>query len=271
VPPITELTRIEPVYLGRLEKQGVFTTGILLEVTETPARRQYLADHVDADPNDVLAWRDEALMLNLAAFGPTEHRLMLQAGIDGINGILAVDLDTLKAKLARAATELNLPTPEDLTVEGWWEQARTLDDTVNPNRPDLPGLDVYGSLLRFALGAVVGGTGAVIGAIATGFASEALAIVFVGVVLLATGAIARWSSSSLAAFVGMLVVSGILLLVLAGRTVGIDSPLSIHAGMGLLVGMPALVAGYLLVLVVRRTAGAARPSGASKAAAGASR
>ena len=73
MPPITELTRIEPVYLERLEKQGIFTTGILLEVSETPARRQYLADHVDASPNDVLAWRDEALMLNLAAFGQDDH------------------------------------------------------------------------------------------------------------------------------------------------------------------------------------------------------
>src|SRR6185437_2931185 len=70
VPPITELTRIEPVYLDRLEKQGVFTTGILLEVSETPTRRQYLADHVGATILEVLTWRDEALMLNLAAFGP---------------------------------------------------------------------------------------------------------------------------------------------------------------------------------------------------------
>ena len=41
MPPITELTRIEPVHLARLEKQGIFTTGILLEVSETPTRRQY--------------------------------------------------------------------------------------------------------------------------------------------------------------------------------------------------------------------------------------
>ena len=33
--PITELTRIEPVHLARLEMQGVFTTGLLLEVSET--------------------------------------------------------------------------------------------------------------------------------------------------------------------------------------------------------------------------------------------
>ncbi len=49
MPPIDELTRIEPVYLARLEKQGVFTTGILIEVSETATRRQYLADHVKAD------------------------------------------------------------------------------------------------------------------------------------------------------------------------------------------------------------------------------
>src|SRR5437764_14855036 len=66
VPPITELTRIEPVYLDRLEKQGIFTTGILLEVSETATRRQYLADHVRGTLEDVSAWRDEALMLNLA-------------------------------------------------------------------------------------------------------------------------------------------------------------------------------------------------------------
>ena len=54
VPPISELTRIEPVYLDRLDKQGIFTTGILLEVSETPTRRQYLADHVGATINEVV-------------------------------------------------------------------------------------------------------------------------------------------------------------------------------------------------------------------------
>jgi hypothetical protein len=128
VPPITELSRIEPVHLARLENQGVFTTGILLEVSETPTRRQYLADHVKATTNDVLAWRDEALMLNLAGFGPNEHQLLVQAGIEGLHDLLEVDLDTFRARLARAATELNRELPPDLMIVGWWEQARTLED-----------------------------------------------------------------------------------------------------------------------------------------------
>jgi len=127
VPPITELTRIEPVYLERLEKQGVFTTGILLDISETPTRRQYLADHVGATINDVAEWRDEALLLNLAAFGPAEHRLFIQAGIEGLRDVLALDLDTFRARIARAARELGIEPPDDLTVEGWWEQARTLE------------------------------------------------------------------------------------------------------------------------------------------------
>lgn len=126
MPPITELTRIEPVHLARLEKQGVFTTGILLEVSETPTRRTYLADHVKATPNDVARWRDEALMLNLAGFGPTEHQLFIQAGIEGLHDLLAVDLDTFRERLARAAVELNWDAPPDLMLETWWEQARTL-------------------------------------------------------------------------------------------------------------------------------------------------
>ena len=127
VPPITELTRIEPVHLERLENQGVFTTGLLLEVSETPTRRQYLADQVDASTNDVLTWRDEALMLNLAGFGPAEHDLLMQAGIEGLRDILALSLDDFRKRIERAATELNVDPPSDLTTAGWWEQAKTLE------------------------------------------------------------------------------------------------------------------------------------------------
>ena len=128
MPPIDELTRIEPVHLDRLSRQGIFTTGLLLEVSETPTRRQYLADQVDATTNDVLMWRDEALMLNLAGFGATEHRLLMQGGLEGLRDILDVDFEAFRARVARGATELNLEVPSDLTLHGWWDQARTLEE-----------------------------------------------------------------------------------------------------------------------------------------------
>jgi len=128
VPPIAELTRIEPVLLDRLEHQGVFTTGILLEVSETPTRRQTLADQVKATPNDVLDWRDEALMLNLAGFGSDEHQLMIQSRIEGLRDILDLSLEDFRTRLKRGADELKLEPPTDLTIESWWEQARTLED-----------------------------------------------------------------------------------------------------------------------------------------------
>jgi hypothetical protein len=128
VPPIGELTRIEQVYLDRLEHQGIFTTGLLIEVSETPTRRQTLADQVVASTNEVLEWRDEALMLNLASFGPDDHQLLMQAGFEGLHAILSVDLDTFRDRIARGATELNMGLPDDLTISGWWEQARTLED-----------------------------------------------------------------------------------------------------------------------------------------------
>lgn len=128
MPPIDELTRIEPVHLERLDRQGIFTTGLLLEVSETPTRRQTLADQLIADTTDVLTWRDEALMLNLASFGPDDHQLMIQAGIDGLRAILGLDLDAFRDRVARAASELKVDPPTDLTLEGWWDQARTLED-----------------------------------------------------------------------------------------------------------------------------------------------
>ena len=126
VPPIDELIRIEPIYLGRLERQGIFTTGLLLEVTETTTRRQTLADQVGASTNDVLEWRDEAQMLNLAGFGAAEHRLLSQSGFEGLNDILEVDLATFGTRLARGADELKMEPPSNLTIEGWWDQAHTL-------------------------------------------------------------------------------------------------------------------------------------------------
>ncbi|MGZ8514446.1 MAG: DUF4332 domain-containing protein [Candidatus Limnocylindrales bacterium] len=128
MPPINELTRIEPAHLERLDHQGIFTTGLLLEVSETPTRRQYLADQVAATTNDVFMWRDEALMLNLASFGPAEHQLLIQARIEGLRQILALDLEAFKARLRAAAGELKVDPPTDLTMEGWWDQARTLED-----------------------------------------------------------------------------------------------------------------------------------------------
>ena len=128
MPPIDEITRIEPVLLDRLEHQGIFTTGLLLEVSETPTRRQTLADQVGTSTTEVLAWRDEALMLNLAGFGPDEHQLLIQARIDGLRDILALDLAAFRERLHRAAMELKVEPPTDLAIEGWWEQARTLED-----------------------------------------------------------------------------------------------------------------------------------------------
>ena len=128
MPPITELTRIEPAHLDRLDHQGIFTTGLLLEVSETPTRRQYLADQVDATTNDVAMWRDEALMLNLASFGPNEHELLIQAGIEGLRQILDLPGDLFRDRVLAAAIELKVDPPSDLTIESWWDQAKTLED-----------------------------------------------------------------------------------------------------------------------------------------------
>lgn len=128
MPPIDELTRIEPVHLARLDHQGIFTTGLLLERSETGTRRQTLADQVAADLNDVLMWRDEALMLNLASFGPDEHQLFIQADIEGLRAILDLSLEDFTARLVDASSQLGWDPPSDLTIEGWWEQAKTLED-----------------------------------------------------------------------------------------------------------------------------------------------
>jgi len=126
MPPIEHLQRVPLYHLSALQMQGIFTTGLLLEVSETPTRRQYLADQINAEITDVNDWRDEALLLNLANFGLDEQALFTQAGIVGLAELLALDLTEFRARLARAARVLGISSPGDLITEGWWEQAHTL-------------------------------------------------------------------------------------------------------------------------------------------------
>ena len=126
MPPIDNLQRVPLYHLEALERQGIFTTGLLLEVSETPTRRQYLADQINADITDVNDWRDEALLLNLANFGPAEQQLLTQAGIVGLSDLVHLDMETFMQRLSRAARALGVETPPQLVVEGWMEQAHTL-------------------------------------------------------------------------------------------------------------------------------------------------
>lgn len=126
MPPLENLQRVPIYHLEALERQGIFTTGLLLEVSETATRRQYLADQIGATTNDVNAWRDEALLLNLANFGAAEQELFTQAGIIGLSDLLALDMDSFRHRLGRSARVLGAAAPDDLMVEGWFEQAHTL-------------------------------------------------------------------------------------------------------------------------------------------------
>ena len=126
MPAIEQLTRIEPVHLARLQAHGLFTTGLLLERTETPTRRQTLADQTDASPADVAEWRDEALLLNLAFFGPTEHELLAQSGITGVTALAATAWEAFESAVLRAAADLHYAVPDRLAVRSWWEQGQVL-------------------------------------------------------------------------------------------------------------------------------------------------
>jgi hypothetical protein len=126
MPPIEQLQRLPVHHLAALSRNGIFTTGLLLEVSETPTRRQYLADQINATTNDVNDWRDEALLLNLASFGALEQVLFAQAGIIGLADLLGLSLDEFRLRIFRAAHALRVSPSDDLTVEGWWQQAHTL-------------------------------------------------------------------------------------------------------------------------------------------------
>ena len=205
MPPIYELTRIEPAHIERLDHQGIFTTGLLLESSETPTRRQTLADQVGADTTDVMMWRDEALMLNLAGFGPAEHQLMIQAGIGGLRDILDLELGTFRERVRRAAAELGAAAPTDIALEAWWDQARTLQDEANPaavGSVAVPTRSEEFASGRRWLAAILAGIG-------TWFGVVALAYPFLSLLLVNTSVIQ--AVGSVLGFVVGTLVAGIIL------------------------------------------------------------
>lgn len=126
MPPTENLQRVPQVALDRLLHQGLFTTGLFLEVSETPTRRTYLADQIGVSINEINEWRDEALLLNLANFGTEEQRILTQAGIVGLSQLLACDVDTFRERVDKAAYTLGVEAPTDLAIQGWHDQAQTL-------------------------------------------------------------------------------------------------------------------------------------------------
>ena len=72
-------------------------------------------------------------MLNLASFGPDDHQLLIQAGIEGLRDILALSLDDFRERIQRGATEL---------------------EREPPRRPDGRGLVGAGKDARGGVGAV---------------------------------------------------------------------------------------------------------------------
>jgi hypothetical protein len=128
MPPIENLQRVPSLMLERLERQGLFTTGLLLEVSETPTRRATLADQIGATTNDINDWRDEALLLNLAGFGRDEQRIFTQASVIGLDDLLALEPTDFRETVVAAAYTLGVEAPTDLAIESWYDQAQTLEE-----------------------------------------------------------------------------------------------------------------------------------------------
>ena len=46
----------------------------------------------------------------------------------GLQDLLALSLDDFRVRVGKAAHILQIDAPSDLQLEGWWEQAQTLQE-----------------------------------------------------------------------------------------------------------------------------------------------
>ncbi|MDO8485018.1 MAG: EAL domain-containing protein, partial [Candidatus Limnocylindrales bacterium] len=72
--------------------------------------------------------RTKEILDRLKALGVTLALDDFGSGYSSLGYLKRLPLDVLKARVRTAAIELKVDPPSDLTMEGWWDQAKTLED-----------------------------------------------------------------------------------------------------------------------------------------------
>ena len=129
---IIDIEGIGPVYAGKLNSIGIYTTSDLLEAGATPLGRQLLAEKTDISGKLILEWVNLADLFRIKGVGEEYSDLLEEAGVDTVVELATRNAENLlvriyevneKKKLVRRLPTLN-------EIKQWIAQAKTLPRKV---------------------------------------------------------------------------------------------------------------------------------------------
>jgi predicted flap endonuclease-1-like 5' DNA nuclease len=130
---IEEIEGIGPAYATKLTEAGLTTVEALLEAGGTAKGRAALAEKTEISEKLILRWVNHADLIRLKGVGPQFAELLEAAGVDTVKELRNRNAANLAAKLIEIneAKSIAGTTPNAKQVEGWIEEAKTLDPKVS--------------------------------------------------------------------------------------------------------------------------------------------
>jgi predicted flap endonuclease-1-like 5' DNA nuclease len=131
--PIEQIEGIGPAYAEKLRAVDIQTTDDLLRRCGDKKGREGVATEAGITETLILEWTNLADLMRIKGVGEEYADLLEEAGVDTVKELATRNADNLTAKMEEVNAAKNLVdrTPSVSTVEGWIEQAATLEPMVS--------------------------------------------------------------------------------------------------------------------------------------------
>jgi predicted flap endonuclease-1-like 5' DNA nuclease len=130
---IEEIEGVGPAYAAKLSEAGITTVELLLEQGGAAKGRAAIAEKTEIGEKLILKWVNHADLIRLKGVGPQFAELLEAAGVDTVKELRNRNAANLAAKLIEIneAKGIAGTTPNEKQVEGWIEEAKTLEPKVS--------------------------------------------------------------------------------------------------------------------------------------------
>lgn len=129
---IEEIEGIGPAYAEKLSAAEVKTTDDLLKLCCDAKGRKATAEKTGVSTGQLLKWANMADLMRISGVGSEYSELLEAAGVDTVRELRNRNAANLAAKMAEVneTKKLTRTVPSEKVVEGWVEQAKTLDPLI---------------------------------------------------------------------------------------------------------------------------------------------
>ncbi len=129
---IDEIEGIGPAKKEALAKAGITTTDDLLKACCAKPGRKSTAESTGLSEAELLKFTNMADLMRIKGVGEEYSELLEAAGVDTVKELRNRRADNLTAKMTEVneAKKLVRSLPSEKTVQGWVDQAKTLDPLV---------------------------------------------------------------------------------------------------------------------------------------------